>query len=55
MDPNDFCECLGFDNNVVPDAELDRSGVDDVMNGRVVSRLKQRDSVVLGEPISGKL
>ena len=43
MDADDFCRCVRLDNNVVPYAELDRNGVDDVMNGRVVSRLKERD------------
>ena len=43
MDPDNFCRCARLNNTVVPDAELDRNGVDDVMNGRVVSRLKERD------------
>ena len=43
MDPDNFCRCVRLNNNVVPYAELDRNGVDDVMNGRVVSRLKERD------------
>ena len=43
MDADDVCRCVRFNNNVVPYAELVGNGVDDVMNGRVVSRLKERD------------
>ena len=43
MDANDFCRCVRLNNNVVPYAELEGNGVDDVMNGRVVFKLKERD------------
>ena len=41
MDPNDFCECLWLDNNVVPDTEFDGNSFDDLVSGWIVFGLTQ--------------
>ena len=43
MDPQNFCECLGFNNDVVPDTKLDGDGFDDLVDGWMVFSLKEGD------------
>ena len=43
MDPQDFCERLGFDNDVVPDTKFDGNGFNDLVDGRIVFGLKKGD------------
>ena len=43
MDPNDFCECLWLNNDIVPDAEFNGNSFDHLMSGWIVFGLKQGD------------
>ena len=40
MNPDNFCGCVRLDGDVVPHAELDWNGVDDLEDGGVMIGLK---------------
>ena len=43
MNPNDFCECVRFDNNVIPDTKFDGNSLNDLVDGRILFGLKEGD------------
>ena len=55
VNPEDFCESFGLDDDVVADDEFDGNGFDELIDAWMVVGLKEGDSVCFRKPISGKL
>ena len=55
MDPEDFCEGVRLDDNVVPDDELDGDCSDLLIDGWVRIGSGAGAKVVFAKPISGEL
>ena len=55
VDPEDFCEGVGLDDNVVPDDEFDGDGSDLLIDGWVRIGSGAGAKVVSAKPISGEL
>ena len=43
MNPEDFCESFGLDDDVVTDDELDRNGFDEMIDAWMMVGLKEGD------------
>ena len=43
MNPEDFCERLRLDNDVVPDAKLNGNGLNELVDGGMMFGLKERN------------
>ena len=55
VDPEDFCEGVGLDDNVVPDDEFDGDGSDLLIDGWVRIGSGAGAKVVFAKPFSGEL